>query len=117
MEPNLISKAVEIVGLAELARRLGVTYQAIRKWEAKGRLPRTEWTGETNYSTLIEVATEGRVTRSALLGVVAEKAAACSRESRRRVAARQSGRHCPAKKPAVPSGQIDLFDKDDEDDK
>lgn len=68
METNLISQAIKDVGLAELARRLGVTYQAIRKWEARGRLPRTEWTGETNYSRLIDEATDGRVSRNALLG-------------------------------------------------
>ena len=71
MESNLISKAIEIVGLANLARTLGVTYQAIRKWEAKGRLPRTEWTGETNYAALIEVATEGQVPRTSLLAPAA----------------------------------------------
>jgi len=67
MDANLISKAVEIVGLAELARKLGVTYQAIRKWEKKGRLPRTEWTGETAYAAAIEQATQGKVTKEQLL--------------------------------------------------
>lgn len=67
MEQNLISQTIEIVGLAKLARVLGVTYQAIRKWEAKGCLPRTEWTGETNYAALIELATDGKISRSALL--------------------------------------------------
>lgn len=69
MEQNLISLAVEIVGLAKLARALGVTYQAVRKWEAKGRLPRTEWTGETCYASLIELATEGKVTKDSLLSI------------------------------------------------
>lgn len=69
MEHNLISQAIEIVGLAKLARFLGVTYQAIRKWEAKGRLPRTEWTGETDYASLIEQATEGKVSKVALLSI------------------------------------------------
>ena len=75
MEQNLISQAVEIVGLAKLARILGVTYQAIRKWEAKGRLPRTEWTGETDYASLIEEATEGKVLKARLLAVPSRKAA------------------------------------------
>ena len=35
MEQNIISQAIEIVGLAKLAKALGVTYQAIRKWETK----------------------------------------------------------------------------------
>ncbi|QVN18943.1 hypothetical protein [Burkholderia pyrrocinia] len=44
-----------------------VTYQAVRKWIAKGRLPRTEWTGETEYSQAIEAITGGAVSRSILL--------------------------------------------------
>jgi len=67
METNLLSKSIEIVGLANLARKLGVTYQAIRKWETKGRLPRTEWTGETRYAEIIEAATDGQITRQQLL--------------------------------------------------
>lgn len=64
-----MSRVIAIVGLSALARGLGVSYQAIRKWEKVGRLPRTEWTGETNYGTVIEKLTGGKVTRAALLGV------------------------------------------------
>lgn len=62
-----ISRAVEIVGLKELAAACRVTYQAVRKWEALGRLPRTEWTGETNHAATIARATGGRVTEAELL--------------------------------------------------
>lgn len=34
----MITKAIEIYGLSVLAAKLGVTYQAIRKWE-RGRVP------------------------------------------------------------------------------
>lgn len=71
-----LSKAIGIVGLAELARGLGVTYQAIRKWEAAGRLPRTEWTGETSYSDRIVAMTEGQVSKDELLRLPAEAKAA-----------------------------------------
>ncbi len=67
MDENLISVAIDLVGLQPLARGLNVSYQAIRKWEAAFRLPRTEWTGETNYSTTIEHLTNGKVTKAALL--------------------------------------------------
>jgi len=70
-EGNQITRAIEIVGLAELAKACGVTYQAVRKWEAAGRLPRTEWTGETHYASAIERATAGRVTKRKLLSLVA----------------------------------------------
>lgn len=67
MSKNLITEAITIVGLADLAAGLGVTYQAVRKWEKAGRLPRTEWTGETDYSRTIETLTKGKVRRKALL--------------------------------------------------
>ena len=66
MSDNLVTKAIELVGKT-LASKLKVTYQAIRKWEKAGRLPRTEWTGETNYSEIIERLTEGKVTKDMLL--------------------------------------------------
>jgi DNA-binding transcriptional regulator YdaS (Cro superfamily) len=59
--------AIGLVGLSLLARALGVTHQAIRKWQAAGRMPRTEWTGETAYCPAIEALTEGKVTRAMLL--------------------------------------------------
>lgn len=78
MNTNPITQAIEAVGLGALAKQLGVSGQAIRKWEAAGRLPRTEWTGETNYSEVIEQATFGGVTRGALLSMAARKPCAQS---------------------------------------
>lgn len=56
METSPISKAIAALGLQPLAKLCGVTYQAVRKWEAAGRLPRTEWTGETDYASRISTA-------------------------------------------------------------
>lgn len=67
MDTNLITKAIDIVGLQKLAVACGVSHQAVRKWERQGRLPRTEWTGETDYSAKIETATDGVVKKSDLL--------------------------------------------------
>jgi hypothetical protein len=39
----------------------GLSGKAVMKWRDKGRPPRTEYTGETNYAKLIETATEGAV--------------------------------------------------------
>lgn len=69
MQENLISKSIAIVGLRALARFCGVTPQAIYKWETKGSLPRTDWTGETNYASRIEEATKGVITRDQLLNL------------------------------------------------
>jgi len=69
MTQNLISQAIEIVGLQAIAQACGVSYQAVRKWERKNRLPRTDWTGETSYSAAIEKATGGQVARQDLLAV------------------------------------------------
>ena len=52
---NAVTQAIEHVGLAELARRCGVSYQAVRKWE-RGRVP-------AERCLDIEKATDGRVTR------------------------------------------------------
>lgn len=62
-----ITKAIEIAGLTGISEACKVTYQAVRKWEKLGRLPRTEWTGETDYCSAIEKATKGEVTREQLL--------------------------------------------------
>lgn len=72
MAHQTLSKAIRIVGLSELARGLGVTYQAIRKWESAGRLPRTEWTGETCYAEKIAAMTGGAITKADLLRLPAE---------------------------------------------
>lgn len=62
-----LSRAIEKVGLLPLAKALSLTYQALRRWEKQGRLPRTEWTGETDYARQIEVLTDGAVSRAELL--------------------------------------------------
>lgn len=62
-----IERAIALVGLARLARELGRTHQAIRKWQLLGRLPRTEWTGETHYAKTIARLTDNVVTVEMLL--------------------------------------------------
>lgn len=62
-----LSLAIKSVGLTTLAKQLGVSHQAVRKWERAGRMPRTEWTGETDYCQRIERLTDGAVSRDQLL--------------------------------------------------
>lgn len=54
-------------GISATARVVGLTPRAIRKWRDENGLPRSEWTGETNYAEQIEKATQGKVKRAALL--------------------------------------------------
>ena len=60
-------RVIHIVGVTNIARNLGLSYQAVGKWLKAGRMPRTEWTGETSYSTKIAEMTGGVVTKEALL--------------------------------------------------
>jgi transposase-like protein len=62
-----LKAAIDQVGLTQLAKACGVSHQAVRKWQRQGRLPRTEWTGETTYATAIEQATAGGVKRDLLM--------------------------------------------------
>lgn len=67
MNTNPITQAINAVGLGALAAGLQVSGQAIRKWEAAGHLPRTEWTGETDYSSEIQRLTGGAVSKAVLM--------------------------------------------------
>ncbi|MBU2750814.1 helix-turn-helix domain-containing protein [Acidithiobacillus thiooxidans] len=49
-----------------LGRVCSVSGKAVMKWVAAGRLPRTEYTGETHYADMIQSATHGAITREDL---------------------------------------------------
>lgn len=76
---NLITKAIELVGLCKLAQACGVRHQSVYKWQARGRLPRSDWTGETDYASCIEIATGGRITRAQLLDLKPTAASAVAK--------------------------------------
>lgn len=67
MKKNVLTQAIEIVGLRSLARICEVSPQALYGWQKRNRLPRTDWTGETDYASRIEKATGGQITRAQLL--------------------------------------------------
>ena len=59
MSYNAVTAAIQIAGgVTHLARKLGLSYQAVRKWEA-GRVP-------AERCRAIEIATNGQVTRHEL---------------------------------------------------
>lgn len=54
MKNILLTQAMEAAGgTGRVAKSLKLTHEAVRKWGVN-RLPRTEWTGETNYLSQIE---------------------------------------------------------------
>lgn len=67
---NPIEEAANILGGYEAAGRVcGVSGKAVRKWALRGRLPRTEATGETHYAQLMAEADE-RISARRLLATV-----------------------------------------------
>ena len=63
-------------GPESVGKVCGISARAVYKWIERGRMPRTEYSGETEYCALIEEATGGRVTAESLLNVGAKKEAA-----------------------------------------
>lgn len=50
-----------------VAKACGVTVRAVYKWLRAGRLPRTDYTGETDYSKKISIETGGKFSASDIL--------------------------------------------------
>lgn len=55
--PNAIAFAFEAVGgIGAAAKICKRSYQALNKWRQAACLPRTDYTGETQYATLLAIA-------------------------------------------------------------
>ncbi|PLR61138.1 hypothetical protein QCBJ_23240 [Pseudomonas sp. QC2] len=55
--PNAIAFAFEAVGgIGAAAKVCDRSYQALNKWRLAACLPRTDYTGETRYASLLAVA-------------------------------------------------------------
>ena len=71
-----LEKAIDLAGgQTAIANIVGLTPQAIQKWVANGCLPRTEWTGETDYATQIAEHLAPNITRDELMHRPIQKAA------------------------------------------
>lgn len=65
-----LTKAIEILGGCEATGRIcGVSGKAVQKWQAAGRLPRTEATGETCYADAMARAI-GQISKERLIASV-----------------------------------------------
>jgi hypothetical protein len=62
-EARLILGSYDAIGKASG----GLSGKAVMRWYKNGKPPRTEYTGETNYAQLIELACEGKVKADSLL--------------------------------------------------
>ncbi len=55
--PSAVAFAFEAVGgIGAAAKVCNRSYQALNKWRQAGCLPRTDYTGETNYAELLATA-------------------------------------------------------------
>lgn len=65
---NAIKIAFTAVGgRTKAASLLNRTYQAMKKMEERGVLPRTEYTGETSYAKTLAINSNGQFTEDWLL--------------------------------------------------
>jgi DNA-binding transcriptional regulator YiaG len=64
---SILEKTVNKIGLIHLSAYLNISHQSVKKWMNKNCLPRTEFTGETQYAQLIEKATGGKIKAKDLL--------------------------------------------------
>ena len=70
-KPNVkkaVGKAIKLVGLKQLASDLKISYQAMRGWQDKNRMPDTEFSGRTHHALNIHRLTKGKVSVEMLLG-------------------------------------------------
>lgn len=71
---HALHRAIErLGGYAATAKICRVNTSVVWRWHKRGRLPRTEWTGETHYAEAIEAATCGAITKAELLSYVPPK--------------------------------------------
>ncbi len=63
----MLKEAITSIGTQKIADHCHVSVRAVYKWCEKGCLPRTEYTGETNYAEKIEALSEGRYKKEDLL--------------------------------------------------
>jgi hypothetical protein len=67
MSKSTLKQAIsEAGGIKAVSLATGKSYEAVRKWTKNG-LPRTEWTGETQYSVVI-ASLQNQYTVDDLLG-------------------------------------------------
>lgn len=55
-----LAEAIKEIGVNTISSACGCSVRSIYKWMKKGCLPRTDFTGETNYAAKIAQASHGK---------------------------------------------------------
>jgi hypothetical protein len=58
-----LAEAIKEVGVITISSACGCSVRSIYKWMKKGCLPRTDFTGETNYAAQIALASQGKFSK------------------------------------------------------
>lgn len=61
-----LSEAIKNIGVLATSLACGCTQRAVYKWIEKGSLPRTDFTGETNYAERIANASNGKYSHAVI---------------------------------------------------
>lgn len=69
MNQTTLADVIKAVRVSVVADVCGVSQRAIYKWMNNGKLPRTEYTGETNYAEKIALASNGLFSTDAVLTI------------------------------------------------
>ena len=73
---SALKDSITAIGVGAAADACGVSIRAVYKWMASGSLPRTDFTGETNYAERLAAASLGGFTAEWLRSVSSPKKAA-----------------------------------------
>lgn len=69
MQAPALGDVIKSVKVSVVANVCGLTPKAIYKWIDRGTLPRTDFTGETDYAARIASVSDGRFTASEILEI------------------------------------------------
>ncbi|EEX7351097.1 helix-turn-helix domain-containing protein [Escherichia coli] len=69
MNQKTLEDVIKTVRVSVVADVCGVSQRAIYKWMDNGKLPRTEYTGETNYAEKIAHASNGLFSADVILPI------------------------------------------------
>ncbi|MGX1958415.1 Cro/Cl family transcriptional regulator [Serratia proteamaculans] len=76
MNTTTLAEVLRAVRVSVVAEACGLTPKAIYKWMERGSLPRTEFTGETNYAERIARSSGGRYSASEIRRISKQQVAA-----------------------------------------